>query len=162
AARGGLGALLGGAGLAAPGAALQALGVGQGGVGCLAGAAGGLRGDAGGALARGLDAAAGLVEQAFELLEEIVRVGAAPGDQAADELVGVGARHAPALDGVVDHLLEAIAGERHAALERLAKGLHALVSAGRRRPTRRTAVRLTVVRGHLLPSSSVGQPERSA
>ena len=74
-------------------------------------------------------ASANLREQALELAEQVVGLIPPAGDQSADHLIRVAAGHAAAPHGVVDHLLEAVAGDRDALLEGVAERLHALLGA---------------------------------
>ena len=113
------------------GAAPEPVGLGEGGIGRIACRPGGTAGLGGRAASRrsgaGLDFALGLVEQALELLDELVGVAPAAVEEAGDELIGVVAGHATTLDGVVDDVLKALAREGHAVLECVAEGLDALV-----------------------------------
>jgi hypothetical protein len=68
-----------------------------------------------------------LVEQSLELLEQVVCVATASGDQVADELICVLASHATAPYGIVHDLLKPIARQGDASLQRIPECLDALV-----------------------------------
>jgi hypothetical protein len=72
-----------------------------------------------------------LCQRCLELAQDVLGLLAPSGHEPADQLLGVAARHAAAADGVIDHVLEAVAGDGDALLEGLAEGLHALSGLGR-------------------------------
>ncbi len=83
-------------------------------------------------LGRRLDLAAELPHDALQLSKDVLGLLAPASDHPGDQLLAVAPGHPPPADRVVDDLLEAVARDVHALLERLAEGLDALLGAGAR------------------------------